>query len=45
MMPVHKDAEVYNMNHQKRGRALILNHEVSKRFVNKLNYRIVSTIY
>ncbi|ODM92296.1 Caspase-1 [Orchesella cincta] len=27
LMPVHKDSEVYNMNHPKRGRALILNHE------------------
>jgi len=26
-MPVHKDSEVYNMNHSKRGRAIIFNHE------------------
>ncbi|CAG7824986.1 unnamed protein product [Allacma fusca] len=26
-MPVHMDSEVYNMNHQSRGRAVIFNHE------------------
>jgi hypothetical protein len=26
---VHRDSEVYNMNHFKRGRAVVFNHEVN----------------
>ena len=29
-MPVEKDAEEYNMNHNRRGKAVIFNHDVFK---------------
>ena len=29
-MPVEKDAEKYNMNHNRRGKAVIFNHDVFK---------------